>query len=131
MLCSLLLGFGLSAYVVIGQAYDSSDGGDEQREHAWVCTITQSGDVCMIESLTGQRYEIAGGKAGADDVANLPYATVSCVFNNSGFWANKNVDDSIAEVRRARSERRQLGAKRRGFIALAPYITPHTKNIIN
>ena len=30
LLCSLLLGFGLSAYVVIGQAYDSSDGGDEQ-----------------------------------------------------------------------------------------------------
>ncbi|GMH98563.1 hypothetical protein TrVE_jg8441 [Triparma verrucosa] len=98
LLCSLLLGFGLSAYVVIGQAYDSSDGGDEQREHAWVCTITQGIDVTMIESLTGQRYEIAGGKAGPEDAANLPYATVSCVFNNTGFWANKNVDDGIAEV---------------------------------
>ena len=50
LLCSLLLGFGLSAYVVIGTAYDDSNAtADSRRDHAWVCTRASNGDVVFIE----------------------------------------------------------------------------------
>ena len=42
-----------------------------------------------------QRYEIIkNGKT--QDISSLPYATVSCAFNDVGFWANKQVDDDVA-----------------------------------
>tara|TARA_B110000971_G_C19739190_1_gene376691 strand:+ start:86 stop:502 length:417 start_codon:yes stop_codon:yes gene_type:complete len=47
--------------------------------------------------LTGQRYEFrSGGKN--KNLDELPYATVSCVFNDVGFWANKQVDDDVIET---------------------------------
>ena len=57
LLCSMLLGFGLDAYVVVGH---SSDG-----PHVWVMTkmITQGrnlNEICKIqfwESLTGQKFD--------------------------------------------------------------------------
>ena len=66
LLCSLLLGFGLDAYVCIGRARDDAgeggEGGEEgergeggEREHAWVVTVEGNGDVTFIEALTGQR----------------------------------------------------------------------------
>jgi centrosomal protein CEP76 len=96
LLCSLLLGFGLNAYVVIGTAYDT-DGEDETREHSWVAVFppapTQSSDVTFIESLTGQRYEVKlRSKA---SVEALPYHSVSCVFNHESFLALKSTPNTI------------------------------------
>ena len=93
LLCSLLLGFSLNTYVVIGHAFDQTEAGEEAREHAWVMTISQSNDVTFIESLTGQRYHIQGKNSTADEINSLPYATVSCVFNHENFWANKSRDN--------------------------------------
>jgi len=97
LLCSLLKGFGLDAYVCMGQAFDSgSDAADETREHAWVVVVGGAdGDVTFIESLTGQRYEVLNGKSVDKD---LPYASVSCAFNDVGFYANKNADDSVVDA---------------------------------
>ena len=50
LLCSLLLGYGLNAYVVIGTKTKGC-------AHAWVATIGADGDdVTFWESLTAQRY---------------------------------------------------------------------------
>ena len=49
LLCSLLLGFGLDAYVCIGTKSKGT-------AHAWVATIGHSGIVTFWESLTGHRW---------------------------------------------------------------------------
>lgn len=48
LLCSLLLGFGLDAYVCIGTKAKGL-------AHAWVMTRPQGGEVVFWESITGQR----------------------------------------------------------------------------
>jgi centrosomal protein CEP76 len=122
LLCSLLLGFGLNTYVCIGQAYDDAaedhDARDKvTREHAWVVTVASSGDVTFIESLTGQRYEVPKGTRAP---ADLPYASVSCAFNNSSFYANKNSDDSVSETVWDFSNMRFWKGMDREAIAIAP-----------
>lgn len=49
LLCSLLLGFGLDAYVCVGTKSKGS-------VHAWVATISIEGTVVFWESLNGHRY---------------------------------------------------------------------------
>ena len=48
LLCSLLLGFGLDAYVCIGTKVKGL-------AHAWVMTLGHTGVVTFWEPLTGQR----------------------------------------------------------------------------
>ena len=48
LLCSLLLGFGLNAYVCIGAK-------SKGIAHAWVVTIATDGIATFWESLTAQR----------------------------------------------------------------------------
>ena len=48
LLCSLLLGFGLNAFVCIG----CKKGGVA---HTWIMTIAPDGSVTFWESLTGER----------------------------------------------------------------------------
>ncbi len=87
LLCSLLLGFGLNAYVCIGTVKDREDG--PERDHVWVLSISgKRGKNCVFwESLTGQRFV---GKE------NVPYSRVSCVFNHESFYGNKQVDDRVS-----------------------------------
>ncbi|CAM9785873.1 unnamed protein product [Phaeothamnion confervicola] len=81
LLCCLLQGFGLAAYVCTGTATEGDDsdnggsgggggggiGGDggwvgRSRHHVWVATLTGAGAsqrVVFWESLTGQRYQLA------------------------------------------------------------------------
>ena len=48
LLCSLLLGFGLSAYVCVGTKAKGAS-------HSWVMTISPEGEVIFWESLTAHR----------------------------------------------------------------------------
>jgi len=95
LLCSLLLGFGLSAYVIIGTAYNND--GEEAREHSWVAVMPPNGggDVTFIESLTGQRYEVKTKSKAS--VEALPYHSVSCVFNHESFHALKATPNTIGK----------------------------------
>ncbi|GMH46383.1 hypothetical protein TrRE_jg9568, partial [Triparma retinervis] len=99
LLCSLLLGFGLNAYVVLGTARDT-DGEEETREHSWVAVLPpateQSKDVTFIESLTGQRYEAKMGSKASTEA--LPYHSVSAVFNHEAFHALKSTPNTIPNV---------------------------------
>lgn len=92
LLCSLLLGFGLSAYVCVGTKAKGAS-------HSWVMTISPEGEVIFWESLTAHRY--AHRPINPDDPPALkqsrpdhPYRTVGCVFNHKSFYANSQPTDS-------------------------------------
>jgi len=91
LLCSLLLGFGLNAYVCVGTKAKGA-------AHSWVMTISPEGEVIFWESLTAHRY--AHRPINPDDPPALkqsrpdhPYRTVGCVFNHKSFYANSQVQE--------------------------------------
>jgi len=93
LLCSLLLGFGLNAYVCVGTKAKGA-------AHTWVMTISPEGEVAFWESLTAHRY--AHRPINPDDPpalkqsrADHPYRTVGCVFNHRSFYANSQPTDSV------------------------------------
>lgn len=93
LLCSLLLGFGLDAYVCIGTKVKGA-------VHAWVMTISVDGLVTFWESLNGHRYihEPIDPNAPPMDKHSrpkYPYKTVGCVFNHQSFFANNQPSDSV------------------------------------
>ncbi|KAL5022137.1 hypothetical protein ScPMuIL_001292 [Solemya velum] len=93
LLCSLLLGFGLDAYVCVGTKAKGS-------LHCWVVTITVSGVVMFWESLNGHRFihqAIDPNDPPMDKRkhAKYPYKTVGCVFNHEAFYANSQPSDAV------------------------------------
>ena len=82
LLCSLLLGFGLDAYVCIGT--------DGRGPHLWVMTRAAGvggGVSCTFwESLSGQTYELGSGYSGGG--GGHPYLTLACIFSHEAFYAN-------------------------------------------
>lgn len=93
LLCSLLLGFGLNAFVCVGTKGKGA-------AHTWVMTISPEGEVTFWESLTAHRY--AHRSVNPDDPPALkqsrpdhPYRTVGCVFNHRTFYANSQPTDSV------------------------------------
>ena len=91
LLCSLLLGFGLRAYVCIGTVFDKEE--QCEKPHAWVVTLSGSGkreaQIGFWESLTGQRISLG------TVVTNSQYRRIGCMFNHEEFYANKQLDDSV------------------------------------
>lgn len=85
MLCNLLLGFGLEAYVCIGT---NSEGA-----HAWVLTKSMVDSskkkVQFWESLTGQKLDQD------DPRVHRFYRTVDCIFNHKCFFANIQADNRV------------------------------------
>ncbi|XP_052230366.1 centrosomal protein of 76 kDa-like [Dreissena polymorpha] len=93
LLCSLLLGFGLDAYVCVGTQKKSAP-------HAWVMTVSIDGLVTFWESLNGHRYihEPLDPYALPMDKRHrpkYPYKTVGCVYNHQSFYANNQPTDNI------------------------------------
>ncbi|CAH1779275.1 unnamed protein product [Owenia fusiformis] len=93
LLCSLLLGFGLDAYVCVGTKSKAAP-------HAWVTTIGADGLVTFWETLTGNRY--IHKAVNPDDPPldkqhrpRYPYQTLGCVFNHTSFYANTQGTDTI------------------------------------
>jgi centrosomal protein CEP76 len=87
LLCSLLLGFGLDAYVCVGTKL-------KNQAHTWVTTLSHDcKEVVFWESLTGNRYlhiYINPDDPPLDKnvLVKHPYKTISCVFNHQSFYAN-------------------------------------------
>ncbi|CAK9003009.1 Centrosomal protein of 76 kDa (Cep76) [Durusdinium trenchii] len=101
LLCSLLLGFGLDAFVCVGtvQLHD----GAAETDHVWVMTLSRAGRRGVIwESLTGQRIPREQLRNDLDDsdageaLAGRAYRRIGCMFNNKSFYANKQLDDRVA-----------------------------------
>jgi centrosomal protein CEP76 len=95
LLCNLLLGFGLDAYVCVGTKL-------KNQPHTWVVTISYDySEIVFWESLTGNRYlhlHINPDDPPLDKniVVKHPYKTIGCLFNHKNFYANiqtlSNVD---------------------------------------
>ncbi|KAL4617007.1 centrosomal protein of 76 kDa [Arapaima gigas] len=93
LLCSLLLGFGLDAYVCVGTT-------GKGVPHAWVMTCGTDGSVTFWESLTAHRYLHQPVNPDVPTLApqpkpSCPYRTVGCVFNHSAFLANCQPSDAV------------------------------------
>lgn len=85
LLCSLLLGFGLDAYIASGIAINGP--------HLWVITRnkidSKNYDVVFWESLTGQRVKVD------DPKVYRFYKRIHCVFNDTNFYASIQNDESV------------------------------------
>jgi centrosomal protein CEP76 len=87
LLCNLLLGFGLDAYVCIGTK-------GKNQSHAWVVTISYDyTEILFWESLTGNRYlhlylDPDDPPLDKQFVSKHPYKTIGCLFNHKNFYAN-------------------------------------------
>ncbi|KAL8560893.1 Centrosomal protein of 76 kDa [Nucella lapillus] len=97
LLCSLLLGFGLDAYVCFGTKVKGS-------VHSWVMTISTDGLVTFWESLNGHRFvhEPVNPMAppmGKRERPKHPYKTIGCVFNHRTFYANAQTSERVEECR--------------------------------
>ncbi|OWK01840.1 CEP76 [Cervus elaphus hippelaphus] len=93
LLCSLLLGYGLEAFVCVGTKAKGVP-------HAWVMTCGTDGTVTFWESLTGHRYLHKPINPDEPPVAEqpkplYPYRTIGCVFNHQTFLGNCQPSDSV------------------------------------
>ncbi|KAK1895479.1 Centrosomal protein of 76 kDa [Dissostichus eleginoides] len=93
LLCSLLLGFGLDAYVCVGTKAKGTP-------HTWVLTRGTDGSITFWESLTAHRYVHRAIDPDAPPLApqpkpTSPYRTVGCVFNHHTFRANCQPSDAV------------------------------------
>jgi len=93
LLCSLLLGFGMNAFVCIGTKAKTN-------AHAWVLTIDVNNTVLFWESLTGQRYVHESINPNDPPAVTPPnnahaYRTIGCLFNHSSFYANAQPSDGV------------------------------------
>ncbi|KAJ8602334.1 hypothetical protein CTAYLR_004204 [Chrysophaeum taylorii] len=93
LLCSLLLGFGLDAYVALGTMRCDERA---QQHHAWVVTFSTTDDAPRVvawESATGRRASLVP----LDPEAARRYATLACVFNHSRLLANRQRSDKLVD----------------------------------
>ena len=88
LLCNILLGFGLDAYVACGLSVNGS--------HTWVLTrgVTDINtkkvySITFWESLTGQRIQVS------DPKVFRFYKKIHCVFSDKKFHANIQADDTV------------------------------------
>ncbi|KAF5896117.1 centrosomal protein of 76 kDa, partial [Clarias magur] len=93
LLCSLLLGFGLDAYVCVGTKAKNTP-------HTWVMTCGTDGSVTFWESQTAHRYLHQPIDPDAPPLIpqpkpTYPYRTIGCVFNHKSFLANCQPSDSV------------------------------------
>uniref|UniRef100_A0A2K5HT54 Centrosomal protein of 76 kDa n=1 Tax=Colobus angolensis palliatus TaxID=336983 RepID=A0A2K5HT54_COLAP len=93
LLCSLLLGYGLEAFVCVGTKAKGVP-------HAWVMTCGTDGTITFWESLTGHRYIHKPTNPDEPPVAEqpkplYPYRTIGCVFNHQMFLGNCQPSDAV------------------------------------
>eukprot|EP00750_Incisomonas_marina_P006867 INCI14731.12.p2 GENE.INCI14731.12~~INCI14731.12.p2 ORF type:complete len:628 (+),score=100.91 INCI14731.12:2445-4328(+) len=111
LLCSLLLGFHLDAFVCVGTVVASAVGDDvtqtatssarlkgsrvddgEERLHYWVMTRNDAHSVTFWESLSARRFRHPPVDA---DAAQYDYLRIGCVFNHRYFFANAQASDEV------------------------------------
>ncbi|KAL9642610.1 hypothetical protein ABK040_009690 [Willaertia magna] len=81
LLCSLLLGFNLDAYVCVGT--------DDKGAKIWVMTRSKDNEIIFWNSIAGQRYAHHSDKH--------KFLTIGCMFNHENFYANIQKTDSVSD----------------------------------
>ena len=92
ILCSLLLGFNLEAYVCVGKRSRAGAAGvppgtasDCEEGHMWVATLGEGSDSQLFwEPSTGQQY--------SPKAAGSSYTAIACLFNHRAIFANAQED---------------------------------------
>ncbi len=91
LLCNLLLGFGLDAYIAIGVSINGP--------HSWVITRGMNSNekstgysVVYWESLTGQKINLNDSK-----IFRF-YKKIHCAISDKAFYANAQADDSVVNT---------------------------------
>lgn len=113
LLCSLLLGWGMDAWVCYGSIYEPG-GQSAFRQHYWVVTLddVHDGRVVFWESLTSQQYNLAvdgkgrvstgtGSSISAEPVH--PFKDVYSLFRHDAFLVNVQQFASVAATSAANS----------------------------
>jgi centrosomal protein CEP76 len=136
LLCNLLLGFGLDAYVCVGTKI-------KNQPHTWVVTLSYDyNEVVFWESLTGNRYlhlfiNPDDPPLDKNIVIKHPYKTVGCIFNHRTFYANMqslaNVDTCNFNLKdqskwKAMSEDAITTVCTPSFVSTIPYLPPLCQN---
>ncbi|XP_063253031.1 centrosomal protein of 76 kDa isoform X2 [Prinia subflava] len=93
LLCSLLLGFGLEAFVCVGTKAKGVP-------HTWVMTCGSDETITFWESLTGHRYLHRPINPDDPPLAEqpkplYPYRTIGCIFNHQKFFGNCQPSDAV------------------------------------
>ncbi|KAF6777525.1 hypothetical protein AHF37_02421 [Paragonimus kellicotti] len=97
LLCSLLLGFGLDAYVALGSRQPNDDlpsNAATPHYHAWVVTfLADSSTILFWDPVSGRRYvhHIHGGNC------THPYRTIGCLYSHVAFYANLQPTDRLEQ----------------------------------
>ncbi|XP_013777512.1 centrosomal protein of 76 kDa-like isoform X2 [Limulus polyphemus] len=89
-LCSLLLGFGLNAYVCIGTV-------GKEVPYAWVITFGRTDNITFWDVASATRYKHCSAQKDCSKTMKPkhPFKTVGCIFNHQSFFANCQPTDSI------------------------------------
>jgi centrosomal protein CEP76 len=111
LLCGLLLGWGLNAWVALG-TIDSSNGSSaatETRAHCWVVTMDASDDrsnprVTCWETLTGLQYELPTGAGTPSNGGKHHFAELHVLFRHDRYALNVQ---KTARLPRAESHERR------------------------
>ena len=93
LLCSLLLGFGLNAFVCAGT--------NRSGVCYWVATVDPSGPTLFWDSCSGQRYThrrqtVSDALEGRLHPREYPYLTLGSLFNHKHFYANLQEMDPVS-----------------------------------
>ena len=77
LLCSLLLGFGLNAFVALGT--------DKNGSYAWVVTLDARQRPTFWDALTGDQ-----------SIPSSRFQSIGCLFNHQSFYGNVQRDDLVS-----------------------------------
>lgn len=84
LLCSLLLGWGLNAFVAMGSLQTATD--QSIQLHTWVITFCETGKVTYWESLTGEVIEVG------PSLKESHYRDIWAIFRQNEYLANIQYD---------------------------------------
>lgn len=84
LLCSLLLGWGLQAFVALGTLHTTKE---EKHTHCWVVTICETGRVSFWESLTAEVIDVD-----SPGIKDSHYREVWALFRNDEYYVNIQLD---------------------------------------
>uniref|UniRef100_T1J4Y7 Centrosomal protein of 76 kDa n=1 Tax=Strigamia maritima TaxID=126957 RepID=T1J4Y7_STRMM len=93
LLCSLLLGFGLDAYMCVGSKLNSEP-------YAWVVTLGYDGYSVFWDPLTSIKYKHIPIRPDDPPIVpqhkpEYPFTKIGCMFNHRSFYANSQPSDSV------------------------------------
>ncbi|VDP41274.1 unnamed protein product, partial [Schistosoma curassoni] len=100
LLCSLLLGYGVEAYVALGTSqFNMNKQQMTTSSHLYAWVVVCSDDYQRItfwDSITGRRYIHTTGGC-EQKIYPSPFYTIGCLYNNSSFYANIQPTDKVVD----------------------------------